>query len=851
LLITAAVVSVLQTVQAPCWLQILAAIAICALGLIGEREKLSEQRRKKEDEEREVDERWLRSVQECLLWPAPPIPDINPCQDLGVARSQLAEGYAADGEFVAPYVARDKDSLVRQRLRSHGSVLLVGTPSSGVTRTAYQAALSLPKSTLALVPVASTGPTKALGELDVLSRFPPETRLLLWLDRVDTFTNTGLTSAMLRHLIDKFPGSRVVATISSTVYEVWATENPALSIEFGDPVVLERLPSVKELQLAEERYPGVDFSEGIAAAFMATAKLLIRLSGGDPSCSFERSGDDCALARTVVDIVIGWTCTDVHRPLSIDRLSVLARDRMVRREIDPDHLGSALRWATAPVGGGMSLLSLEPDVEGGQAVTAHRDIVEVRRAAGADPDKAVWVAALDAAEIAGDSEAVGRIGFRAVSTGNVEISNLAWEKITSYSDPAVKWLHRAAAFSHGKRDFDSELALIERLGVLTLDFAESAYERTSYEFVGTLINLGIEWDTRGQPDKALDLYQQALLIQEQQEADSPAIATTLNLIGNALRQRRQAGRAHHHIERALRIQEQEYGPDHSEVARTLTNLGNVLDMLGQSDKARDAYERALRIQEQEYGPDHSEIAITLTNLGNAWNELGQSDKARELCERALHLKEQEFGLDHPEIARTLVILGNAWSRLNQPAKARDTYERALCIQEREFGLDHPEMAGTLANLGQMSGELGQLGKARELIERALHIQEREFGPNDSEVASTLVDLGIVLAQLNQEDQAREFIERALRIKEQHFGTDHPEVVRAVSALGNLWRIQGHPAKARPFFERALGILHTNFPEGHPFTKIVADHMAAVAPDVVVLDDGQIIRTDIESRPPNS
>ena len=41
------------------------------------------------------------------------------------------------------------------------------------------------------------------------------------------------------------------------------------------------------------------------------------------------------------------------------------------------------------------------------------------------------------------------------------------------------------------------------------------------------------------------------------------------------------------------------------------------DELGRPDKARDLHERALRIEEPEYGPDHVEVARTLTNLGNA------------------------------------------------------------------------------------------------------------------------------------------------------------------------------------------------------------------------------------------
>jgi len=83
------------------------------------------------------------------------------------------------------------------------------------------------------------------------------------------------------------------------------------------------------------------------------------------------------------------------------------------------------------------------------------------------------------------------------------------------------------------------------------------------------------------------------------------------------------------------------------------------DELRRPDKARDLHERALRIFEREYGPDHVRVAITLTNLGNAWRELRRPDKARDLHERALRIEEPEYGPDHVEVARTLTNLGNA------------------------------------------------------------------------------------------------------------------------------------------------------------------------------------------------
>eukprot|EP00971_Amphidinium_carterae_P297067 5901590-Amphidinium_carterae.1 len=78
------------------------------------------------------------------------------------------------------------------------------------------------------------------------------------------------------------------------------------------------------------------------------------------------------------------------------------------------------------------------------------------------------------------------------------------------------------------------------------------------------------------------------------------------------------------------------------------NLGNAYGKLGDASKMRDYLERALRIKETHYGPDHPEVARPLANLGIAYGELGDASKKRDYSERALRILEAHYGPDHPE-----------------------------------------------------------------------------------------------------------------------------------------------------------------------------------------------------------
>ena len=93
------------------------------------------------------------------------------------------------------------------------------------------------------------------------------------------------------------------------------------------------------------------------------------------------------------------------------------------------------------------------------------------------------------------------------------------------------------------------------------------------------------------------------------------------------------------FERALRLAEQEYGPNHATVAVRLNDLGFVLDEMGDFQGAKEHYERALSIDEKEYGPNHASVSAHLNNLGLLLEEMGDLQAAMQHYERAFRIAE--------------------------------------------------------------------------------------------------------------------------------------------------------------------------------------------------------------------
>ncbi|MFZ5909788.1 MAG: tetratricopeptide repeat protein [Chloroflexota bacterium] len=157
------------------------------------------------------------------------------------------------------------------------------------------------------------------------------------------------------------------------------------------------------------------------------------------------------------------------------------------------------------------------------------------------------------------------------------------------------------------------------------------------------------------------------------------------------------------------------------------SLGYHISDLADYAGAKLAYERALRIAETAFGPDHPNVARNVNNLGLVLQDLGDLAGARACFERALRIAETAFGPDHPTVATDVNNLGLVLQDLGDLAGARACFERALRIAETAFGPDHPTVAIRVNNLGLVLQDLGDLEGARACFERALRLF-RQFLP---------------------------------------------------------------------------------------------------------------------------
>jgi tetratricopeptide (TPR) repeat protein len=267
--------------------------------------------------------------------------------------------------------------------------------------------------------------------------------------------------------------------------------------------------------------------------------------------------------------------------------------------------------------------------------------------------------------------------------------------------------------------------------------------------------------------------------------------------------------------------------DVSDAAHLLGNLGYYLRTIADYQGAKDAFERALKIEEATYGPDHPDVAVGVNNLGKVLHDQGDLAGAKAAFERALKIAKAAYGPDHPDVGVYASNLGLVLQAQGDLGGAKTNYELALKIAEDSYGPDAPEVTVEVFNLGLVLHDLGDLTGARAHYERALKIDEAARGPDHPDVARDVRNLGLVLQAQGDLAAAKANLERALKIDEAIYGPEHPKVARDINNFGLLLQDLGDLEGAKEALKRALQIYMKFLPEGHPNIRHAQENLDAV------------------------
>jgi CHAT domain-containing protein/tetratricopeptide (TPR) repeat protein len=269
-----------------------------------------------------------------------------------------------------------------------------------------------------------------------------------------------------------------------------------------------------------------------------------------------------------------------------------------------------------------------------------------------------------------------------------------------------------------------------------------------------LNNLGIIHARQGHHAKALELYQQALVLAKSNQ-DRNLVGALLNNIGTLRETIGDYWPAIASLNDALVIAtelDDAYG-----IATTYNNLGSVYDNIGQYSRALELYQWAYE-RYQRIG-DRSAQASNLNNQAITYSNLGNHSKAIGLFQKALAL-EQELGAS--EKGTTLLNLSSTYRRAGYLDKALATLEKSLPLLQAVG--DRSAEGKNYTSQGLVYSAQGDFTKAFSFYQKGLTIA-REEGERPSE-RRVLSLMGTLLEKQNKPDLAIIFYKQAINLTEE-------------------------------------------------------------------------------------
>ncbi len=258
-------------------------------------------------------------------------------------------------------------------------------------------------------------------------------------------------------------------------------------------------------------------------------------------------------------------------------------------------------------------------------------------------------------------------------------------------------------FDVAEKEFAAAIGVARKLVALEKDHRLLARSYADYAYA---------IQRQGRHAEAEPLMKWVLVAREAElEADSPAIAQTLNQLSTIYYEVGRFAEAEPLLKRAIETQAKAAKPSPVEHARSHTLLGLLMVTQHRYDEAETPFRKALAIREKSRGASHVETGDAASNLAWVYLTRGKHEQARPLFERSLRIFEQTRGSIDPSVAHTLHGLAKIQSNKGEQEAAEEKFLKAIAIWDAKPDPDTRALAEVLKDYADF---LETLGRAEDL-----------------------------------------------------------------------------------------------------------------------------------------
>jgi len=292
----------------------------------------------------------------------------------------------------------------------------------------------------------------------------------------------------------------------------------------------------------------------------------------------------------------------------------------------------------------------------------------------------------------------------------------------------------------------------------------------------------------GRPQRALDLWQEALTIARQTRGeDDPETLVLMHNYASALGAMGRFGESEAMLREVIRMRETRLGADHPQTLTARSMLASIIQKAGRDGEAAEIFREVLAGRTRMLGEQHPSTLTAMGNLAVTLIRLGELEEAERLTRKALRGYREHLGDEH---AKTIITMGNLAYLLEDQGKddeAERLYREVLELRERAGGGRDPETWAAINNLAMLLMRTGKLDEARTHFERLLALCEEQLPQDHVYTALFRNNYAECLMHLGMLRDADEALRASHAILVRTFGKRHPRVKKSLERRRRLER----------------------------------------------------------------
>lgn len=341
-----------------------------------------------------------------------------------------------------------------------------------------------------------------------------------------------------------------------------------------------------------------------------------------------------------------------------------------------------------------------------------------------------------------------------------------------------------------------------------LDWYRQALPRNDRRIAVCANSLGNSYESNGNADKALEYKTLALEIIELTSGPNSLDAAVLhNNLGVAHWGAGNLTQALHHHSKALKIRQKELPAGEYLIGESHNNLGLVYESQGQLSKARDAYSAATSIFEgKEEQPGFGRLAQNVyNNLGFVYQTMGLTEQAVAVKRRSLDLSIRLYKEQSIEAAQAWTNLGSALRDAEAFDEALNCFQKSLDIRAALGQSKHAHNTFTLVNKGAVQIEFGQIDAALANFQQALDLAVFNRPDDPAEWALCYSYLGQGHAAAKNWQASANYYHQCRAIRQSKYPSSHTSIILALLGIAQAHRGMEQADSAHYYFQLAFDL----------------------------------------------